>query len=88
MKQLLNLLILTFCFSNIAHAEIVGTWTCGDDCNNRPTNGDYIECAEGYYAEYRNDNEVCEKIKLRYTLQEADEATSDDFENLIEWIFE
>lgn len=62
-------------------------WT-GKNCNNRPTNGEGIECAEGYYVAYRNYNEVCEKIKLRYTMQEADEATSDDFENRIEWIFE
>lgn len=32
--------------------------------------------------------ECIEVAKLRYTLQEADEATSDDNENMIEWIFE
>ena len=59
-------------------------WT-GGLCNNRPTDGSMIECDEGWYA---TNKDVCEKIKLRYTLPEADEATSDDNENTIEWIFE
>ena len=56
----------------------------GKQCNRRNENG-YIDCAEGWYA---TNKDVCEKIKLRYTLPEADEATSDDNENMIEWIFE
>ncbi len=58
-------------------------WT-GERCNRRNGEG-FVECAEGYYA---NNLDLCEKIKLRYTLPEADAATSDDFENTIEWIFE
>ena len=42
-------------------------------------------CWDGYYA---NNFGICKEIKLRYTLPEADEATSDDNENMIEWIFE
>ena len=59
-------------------------WT-GGMCNNRPTDGSMIECDEGWYV---TNKDVCEKIKLRYTLPEADELTSDDNENMIEWIFE
>ncbi|MBR1398807.1 MAG: leucine-rich repeat protein [Alphaproteobacteria bacterium] len=59
-------------------------WT-GGMCNNRPTDGSMIECDEGWYA---TNKDVCARIKLRYTLPEADEATSDDYENMIEWIFE
>ena len=59
-------------------------WT-GEFCHNRPTDGSIIDCAEGYFA---NTRDLCEKIKLRYTLPEADAATSDDNENMIEWIFE
>ena len=59
-------------------------WT-GGLCNNRPTDGSAIECDEGWYA---TNKDVCARIKLRYTLPEADELTSNDNENMIEWIFE
>ena len=59
-------------------------WT-GSMCSNRPTDGSAIECDEGWYV---TNKDVCARIKLRYTLPEADEATSDDNENTIEWIFE
>ncbi|MBR1398580.1 MAG: leucine-rich repeat protein [Alphaproteobacteria bacterium] len=42
-------------------------------------------CFDGYYPTSKG---YCEVIKLRYTIPEADAATSDDFENTIEWIFE
>ena len=54
----------------------------GVSCDNKK---DGINCADGYYA---TNYDLCEKIKLRYTLPEADAATSDDNENMIEWIFE
>ncbi|MBR1398860.1 MAG: hypothetical protein IJ564_01620 [Alphaproteobacteria bacterium] len=59
-------------------------WT-GSMCSNRPTDGSMIECDEGWYA---TNKDVCARIKLRYTLPEADAATSNDNENMIEWIFE
>ncbi len=59
-------------------------WT-GGMCSNRPTDGSAIECDEGWYA---TNKDVCARIKLRYTLPEADAATSNDNENMIEWIFE
>ena len=40
------------------------------------------KCTEGYTFYYG----YC--LRTRYTLPEADEATSDDNENSIEWIFE
>ena len=42
-------------------------------------------CYDGYYATNQG---YCKEIKLRYTLPEADAATSNDNENMIEWIFE
>ncbi|MBR3662054.1 MAG: leucine-rich repeat domain-containing protein [Alphaproteobacteria bacterium] len=54
----------------------------GVSCDNKK---DGINCADGYYA---TNYDLCKKIKLRYTLPEADAATSDDNENTIEWIFE
>ena len=59
-------------------------WT-GGMCSNRPTDGSAIECDEGWYV---TNKDVCARIKLRYTLPEADKATSNDNENMIEWIFE
>ncbi|MBR1399081.1 MAG: leucine-rich repeat protein [Alphaproteobacteria bacterium] len=55
--------------------------------------GEYIQsgvgcvsgCFEGYYPTNKG---YCKVIKLRYTIPEADAATSDDNENMIEWIFE
>ena len=62
-----------------------GYYWSGKFCHNRPTDGSMIECDEGWYA---TNKDVCARIKLRYTLPEADEATSNDNENMIEWIFE
>ena len=56
----------------------------GEECLGRPDDG-YIFCADGYYPTNQG---YCEIIKLRYTLPEADAATSNDNENMIEWIFE
>ena len=42
-------------------------------------------CFDGYYPTNQG---YCKIIKLRYTLPEADELTSNDNENMIEWIFE
>ena len=42
-------------------------------------------CWDGYYPTNQG---YCKIIKLRYTLPEADAATSNDNENMIEWIFE
>ena len=62
-----------------------GYYWSGKFCHNRPTDGSMIECDEGWYA---TNKDVCARIKLRYTMPEADEATSNDNENMIEWIFE
>ncbi|MBR1399821.1 MAG: leucine-rich repeat protein [Alphaproteobacteria bacterium] len=43
------------------------------------------DCYVGYYPTNQG---YCKIIKLRYTLPEADAATSNDNENMIEWIFE
>ena len=56
----------------------------GQQCNRR-NEEENIDCAEGWYA---TNKDVCARIKLRYTLPEADELTSNDNENMIEWIFE
>ena len=42
-------------------------------------------CGKDYAA---HEGECIEILKTRYTLPEADELTSDDNENMIEWIFE
>ena len=67
------------------NCDSAGYYWSGKFCHNRPTDGSMIECDEGWYA---TNKDVCARIKLRYTLPEADEATSDDYENMIEWIFE
>ena len=67
------------------NCDSAGYYWSGKFCHNRPTDGSVIECDEGWYA---TNKDVCARIKLRYTLPEADEATSDDNENMIEWIFE
>ena len=64
-----------------------GMKTCGS-CGDKFVQagaGCVDNCFDGYYA---TNYDLCEKIKLRYTLPEADAATSDDNENMIEWIFE
>ncbi|MBR1399554.1 MAG: leucine-rich repeat domain-containing protein [Alphaproteobacteria bacterium] len=63
----------------------------GGDCGNcgdkfvQAGAGCVGNCFDGYYPTSKG---YCEVIKLRYTIPEADAATSDDFENTIEWIFE
>ena len=58
-----------------------------------------ISCPDGYvFADRSCVEDKCEAgfekldgecvAKLRYTMEEADAATSDDNENMIEWIFE
>ena len=54
-----------------------GYYWSGKFCHNRPTDGSMIECDEGWYA---TNKDVCARIKLRYTMPEADEATSNDNE--------
>ena len=58
------------------------------DCNNYAKDNGItsILCSNSKNMIYQD--ECLEVVKLRYTLQEADEATSDDNENMIEWIFE
>ncbi len=46
-------------------------------------NGEIVGCMDGYDLS----DGICAP-KLRYTLPEADAATSNDNENMIEWIFE
>ena len=57
----------------------------GNACNKRPTDGRMIDCADGWYV---TNFDTCAIVKKRYTLPEADAATSNDNENTIEWIFE
>ena len=56
----------------------------GENCASRPEDS-ILDCAIGYYTDY---NDFCYKVKLRYTIPEADKATSNDDENMIEWIFQ
>ncbi|MBR1373945.1 leucine-rich repeat domain-containing protein [bacterium] len=58
------------------------------DCNNYAKDNEIasILCPNSKNMIYQD--ECLEVVKLRYTLQEANEATSDDNENMIEWIFE
>ena len=46
-----------------------------------------VGCVDKCYKDYMPCSGYC-CLRTRYTLPEADEATSDDFENTIEWIFE
>lgn len=61
---------------------------CVPDCGNGMLGKEHrcidasLGCGEGY-TQIEN---WCSRI--RYTLPEADDATSDDYENMIEWIFE
>ena len=69
-----------------------GSLTCSDGFLKK--NGICIDKSRGCGNGYLELDNRCEKesnmqeIKLRYTLPEADEATSNDNENTIEWIFE
>ncbi|MBR3662207.1 MAG: leucine-rich repeat protein [Alphaproteobacteria bacterium] len=48
-----------------------------------------VGCVSSCYDNFYADNfGICREIKTRYTLPEADAATSNDNENMIEWIFE
>ena len=63
--------------------------SCGAGKFVAPGFGCVAECWEGF----QKVENFClklsaEEVKLRYTMQEADEATSNDNENMIEWIFE
>ena len=61
--------------------------SCGSDMYVQDGTGCVRQCKEGFGAI----DGMCveaEEVKLRYTLPEADAATSDDNENTIEWIFE
>ncbi len=58
--------------------------SCGDKFVQAGV-GCVSDCFDGYYPTNQG---YCEIIKLRYTLPEADAATSNDNENMIEWIFE
>ncbi|MBR1398851.1 MAG: leucine-rich repeat domain-containing protein [Alphaproteobacteria bacterium] len=58
--------------------------SCGDKFVQAGV-GCVSDCFDGYYPTNQG---YCKVIKLRYTLPEADEATSNDNENMIEWIFE
>ncbi|MBR3662066.1 MAG: leucine-rich repeat domain-containing protein [Alphaproteobacteria bacterium] len=46
-----------------------------------------VGCVDKCYKDYMPCSGYC-CLRTRYTLPEADAATSDDFENTIEWIFE
>ena len=61
---------------------------CVSDCgeNFLVKEGRCIDADLGCGAEYSESYGYC--YRVRYTLPEADEATSDDNENTIEWIFE
>ena len=63
------------------------TGDCGSCGNKFVQSG--VGCVNDCYAGYYPTNQgYCKIIKLRYTLPEADAATSNDNENTIEWIFE
>ena len=57
---------------------------CGDGYLGKE--GRCIDADLGCGAEYLESYGYC--YRVRYTLPEADAATSDDYENMIEWIFE
>ena len=65
----------------VSHGEC---GSCGDKFVQAGV-GCVDNCFDGYYPTNQG---YCKIIKLRHTLPEADEATSDDNENMIEWIFE
>ena len=61
------------------------------DCKDSIINSCLEENCRTYVSLFLNQGNFVKNIpvyKTRYTIQEADELTSDDNENLIEWIFE
>ena len=70
--KLLNFTFLSMLYSVNTYANVSGT------CNSSGT------CL----WKYAYDDIYNECLRKRYTLPEADAATSDDNENMIEWIFE
>ena len=73
-----------FINSGLPNCHIGECGSCGDKFVQAGA-GCVGNCFDGYYPTSKG---YCEVIKLRYTIPEADAATSDDFENTIEWIFE
>ncbi len=72
----------TFAGSKLSNCRKTGECgSCGDKFVQAGV-GCVSSCPEGYTSYYG----FC--TRTRYTLPEADEATSDDNENTIEWIFE
>ncbi|MBR1399410.1 MAG: leucine-rich repeat protein [Alphaproteobacteria bacterium] len=60
------------------------TGECANCGNKQVQNG--IGCVDACLSGYTSYYGYC--LRTRYTLPEAEAATSDDFENMIEWIFE
>ena len=73
-----------FLSSKLSNCQNGECGSCGDKFVQAGV-GCVDSCWEGYYPTNQG---YCKIIKLRYTLPEADKATSDDNENMIEWIFE
>ncbi|MBR1399454.1 MAG: hypothetical protein IJ564_04695 [Alphaproteobacteria bacterium] len=57
-----------------------------EECNSGYSLDENDNCTECNKEGYKEIDGYCNRI--RYTLPEADDATSDDYENMIEWIFE
>ena len=75
----------TFGGSKLSNCRKTGECgSCGDKFVQSGV-GCVSSCFDGYYPTNQG---YCKIIKLRYTMPEADAATSDDNENMIEWIFE
>ena len=72
----------TFVNSGISNCRITGE--CGS-CGDKYVQGG-AGCVSNCYAGYTSYYGFC--MRTRYTLPEADELTSNDNENMIEWIFE
>ena len=72
---------LSFSLADDTNCSSAKYYWNGIICKNRPESGN-IECIDGYAANFGN----C--YRVRYSIPEADEATSNDTENMIEWIFE
>ncbi|MBR3662776.1 MAG: leucine-rich repeat domain-containing protein [Alphaproteobacteria bacterium] len=72
----------TFAGSKLANCRKTGD--CGSCGEKFVQSG--VGCVSSCYTGYTSYYGFC--TRTRYTLPEADAATSDDFENTIEWIFE
>ena len=71
------------CTSGYIEGCVAGAVTLADGSTVMMKNGEIVGCMDGYDLS----DGICAP-KLRYTLPEADAATSNDNENMIEWIFE